>query len=71
MKPEDQDDFRSDGLSDERLAHFLAADNAARARERRREWSLRDYLRFLRSLQNLLGPFPINDEPWPGNDHRL
>jgi hypothetical protein len=71
MTPGEQADMRADGLSAERRANLDAGEAAAREWQRLNPWSLADYLVFLHSMQEVLGPFPVNCQPWVGDDFRL
>jgi len=56
--PEDLEGLVADGRSADRRDDFRAARDAARAWRRSHPYTLDDHLRFLASVQAVLGPFP-------------
>ena len=69
MTRRDQEEMLRDGSSDTRRANFAAG--AAKSRAWERDHPLEDYLEFLRAMQELLGPFPVDHAAWAGEDFRL
>ena len=57
--PEDLEGLVADGRSTDRRDDFRAARDAARAWQRTHPYTLDDHLRFLASVQMVLGPFPL------------
>jgi hypothetical protein len=71
MNQRDREEMLHDGSSDARRVNFAIAAVESLAWERANPRSLDEYVEFLQAVQELFGPFPVDHEPWTGDEFRL